>query len=1620
MGNKGQNKCQFSKTQPRDKSFNEIIVQGSCRDRNVNFLLDSGATISLVATRLVHVIGLADQIRPTSKIVVGLAKSIVPMRGEIELKVRIGQHFRSHIFLVSDKIDNEFLIGLDLMKKFEMCLDIGNKVVSVLGDQVPFKHKPRSVPSRMKVRLQKNVTIPANTSMFISGKFDIKHNGKDYQGIIEPFHNLPERSNIIVTGTITYSDKNIVPIHCLNVTGTDVRLYKNQLLGFIEPMPDSDNLTDKVKKVDKTGDIYDSKIDLPRLPDACTIEQTIENGQWEDKSALIDQLKIDKMTHVPEIYREQLKDLIKEYSHCFARNRFDLGCASFYEAKLNLKNGFKPMWVPSRPIAYKIRPHLDEEIRNLESSGQISPCRYSAWNSCVFLTTKSDGSYRFVVDARAMNKQVLQDHYELPKIKNIFDKLQETKILSSLDFVSSFTQIGLEKESRHLTAFTYNGKRLMWNRMIQGQTSSSAEFSRCMALLFQKIPWKSWALYIDDLICCSNDYPTHLKRLRFIFDRLTFGNLKLSPKKTKLMQQEVKFLGHRLSEHGISVDPDKVKAIKDLPPPKSVKQVQRFLGMIGYHRSWIRGFSEISTPLYNLTHKNTKFVWSDSCQVAFEKLKHALASSPVLGIPRIDDNDNSYAVTIDASKRGLGAVLTQYCPISKKRRIISYFSKKVPQHLRNWSATRLEFLALHSAILAWKIYLKGTTFVVYTDCKSLLNMETIFSKGNDYMQRRIADLSGFKFTIKHVSGKSQEIAIPDYLSRYAFGVPEKSVEVQTDVSYFREQSVSSKKRQAYVMKNRCTDLKDKLSNLSLISDENSDSEDYFEDIKHSNYDETEPDGDSESDNDSKLISESDNDSDLTLELDNNYNISSEKQEEYDLETVLLSSEIVKDNPVTSSDIKTQYKNDKILLEVISWVKDGKRPAYINPRKCHEELHHYWCNFNLLRIKNGLLQIKRVDPNDKAKNYFATIVPYMLIERVLYMYHDTIANCHSGVDNTLDQCKRKFYFFRMKAEAKMYVSACLTCQKSKPTKKYLRANLLPQIYSHFNQNIQIDHCEPSKKRTPRGHVALLTITDMYSSFIACIPVRSTDAKTTIEKLISHWFTIYGIPEQISHDMGSGFESALFKEVAQVFGIRNVKSTPWKSSTQGRVESCHRKLNMCFRAVLSDKDFNKYDIYVKWIVFTLNCLKTSRTNYSPNYLVFHREARTPRDFFVESPCDEIGEKNYQTDAYQFYKEVRSITRKVLDTTKRRVSYMVNSYDKKVSGPFFEVGQYCMLLVTPPKHKYSFKWRGPYLILEKINDHNYIVKINGTKKIINISKMKHYPFNSRYSKIPLDQSIKKKLDTDVSKKDKINPPKKPSDNDDDDDDQDDDLDWLILSRYSTPNQSGNESTLGSRRPSISDNGTIGTSAASRRSSRSENDVIDDHPRSGGERQAITLTPTRQGDTDGQLLDETQDNFETPRQENSGTPRGVPDNEATPNPLGTDNRANPMLDDISSTPRRRTRSTSDIPRIPSIEVKRGPKKGQKRRPPPTSESSPRTLPALPVPRAGPSRNNSRQSSTVRNDRGQNSAETSNRNSESGESRQLDPSTHRSARRPGMRSQPKKTKFFGNSIRTINKYTRI
>ena len=1221
------------------------------------------------------------------------------MRGEIDLRVQIGTTFRTEKFIVSDHIDTDFLLGMDVIRSFEMMIDIPNNNVKIAGHDCRYSDKPISVSRRVKIKLCKTVTIPANCAKFVRGSFPVSHaSSHDYEGIIEPFCNLSRKCNLLVTGTLSYSQGNKINVHCVNPTDNEVTIYKNQLIGFFNPAnhPVSSEVR-SLKQVTGKEDWFDASTDIPRLPTACTVEETIQNGKWKDVSDLIKQLKIDELDHVPDYHKQQLKDLVCEYSHVFARNPNDLGLASFYESQLHLKNDFVPKWVPSRPVGHKIRPFMDAEISALSKSGQISPCKYSLWNSAVFMVPKNSSastSWRFVVDARSLNSQCVQDNYELPRITNIFDRLSEHKILSSLDFVSSFTQIGLEEKSRHLTAFTYDGKRYMFNRMIQGQSSSSAEFSRAMSLLFNKVPFKALVLYIDDLLVCSNTYPDHLKRLRFVFDRLTFANLKLSPKKSKLFQQEVKFLGLHISKDGISVDPDKVKAIKNLPPPTNVRQVQRFLGMAGFHRRFIRSFAEISAPLYALTGKQNSrnFHWSKSCQEAFDKIKKALSSAPVLSLPDVNDELNSYVVTLDASKRGLGAVLTQLDPRTRERKVISYFSKKVPKHLQKWGATRLEFLALHSAIMHWKLYLQGSHFTVLSDCKALLNLQTIFAKDNAYMQRRIADLSGYRFTIKHVSGTSEDIQIADYLSRYAHNISEQTVATQTDESSIKNLNPKTPNpktpnpKKVRNIKTRARDLINSTLSNSSTSDDSSESSDN----EGPSYDYIPK--------FTKILRVSE----MTSEPDNSV--------------------------ITTDDIIQEYDNDMLLSEVIDWVSSGSKPDDLDLSKCHREISYYYRKFELLKFSKGLLRIKSFNNSNSSDFKWTTVIPHTLIKRAISSFHDHIGSCHPGVANTYDQLSQRFHFYKMKEEVKLYVSACVTCQRSKATNRPLKAPLKPLIYNSFNSCIQIDHLEPSKQRTSRGNVALLTIVDMYSSYLVCVPVRSTSTEHTIKAIMKHWISKYGVPNKIQSDQGSGFESKLFKEVCKIFGIHKARSTPWKSSTQGKVESCHRRINTCFRSVLCNKDYHKYDEYIEWIVFTLNCMRSNRTGFSPNFLVFGQEARTPRDLFIPDTRDH-SPSDYSTAAYKMYCHVRDTTRFVREKVDRQIEYMSSNYDKNVRGPYFEVGMSCMLLVNVPNHKFSQKWTGPHTVLEKINDYNYVIEINGQRKVVSITKMKHYTAN-KYS--------------------------------------------------------------------------------------------------------------------------------------------------------------------------------------------------------------------------------------------------------------------------------------------------
>ena len=179
--------------------------------------------------------------------------------------------------------------------------------------------------------------------------------------------------------------------------------------------------------------------------------------------------------------------------------------------------------------------------------------------------------------------------------------------------------------------------------------------------------------------------------------------------------EEIAFLGHVVSKHGVQPDSSKIKAIMEWEPPKSVTEIRSFLGLAGYYRRFVKDFSLVAKPLTNLLRKNVAFQWTDACQQSFDELKHRLTFAPILALP---SGDGGYVIFADASGNGLGCVLMQ------NGKVIAYASRQLKIHEINYPTHDLELAAIVHALKTWRHYLFGETFQIFTDHKSLKYVPT--------------------------------------------------------------------------------------------------------------------------------------------------------------------------------------------------------------------------------------------------------------------------------------------------------------------------------------------------------------------------------------------------------------------------------------------------------------------------------------------------------------------------------------------------------------------------------------------------------------------------------------------------------------------------------------------------------------------------------------------------------------------------------------------------------------------------------------------------------------------------------------------------------------------------------
>ena len=434
--------------------------------------------------------------------------------------------------------------------------------------------------------------------------------------------------------------------------------------------------------------------------------------------------------------------------------------------KLRLAKDVKPLIIETtgNPIAQKPyraainkRLTIENEINSMLKADIIEPST-SAWAAPITLVPKKDGSTRFCVDYRALNAVTKKDKYPLPNIQDIFDSLAGSSIYSTLDLKSGYWQMPIDEHSRDKTAFICHVGQFQFKRVPFGLSNAPSYFQRQMNKILSPLLGKCAMVYLDDIVIFSRTPDEHDKHLQMVFELLRKHDLTVKRSKCEFYKSEIDLLGYRVSGAGISPQDEKIKAIRDLPPPKTVKGVRSFLGLANYYRQCVPAYAEIAEPLINLTRKGVKFDWTDACQRNFVQLKNALTADTVMAHP---DPLKPYSLFTDACDTAIGAILTQI-DSKGRHRVIQYISHSLPDVQRRWATIEKEAYAVIYALQKLRPYLLGADFIVYTDHKPL---KSLFAKSmnNTKIQRWAILLAEYGAHIEYIKGKNNVKA--DALSR---------------------------------------------------------------------------------------------------------------------------------------------------------------------------------------------------------------------------------------------------------------------------------------------------------------------------------------------------------------------------------------------------------------------------------------------------------------------------------------------------------------------------------------------------------------------------------------------------------------------------------------------------------------------------------------------------------------------------------------------------------------------------------------------------------------------------------------------------------------------------------------
>ena len=854
--------------------------------------------------------------------------------------------------------------------------------------------------------------------------------------------------------------------------------------------------------------------------------------------------------------------MLNSRRHCFAFSLEEMGTFTPWEFDIELsdpgeqrRNLFTQQY-RSQPV--KEREIIAEQCSELERTGLIEPSTQAQFASPTVLPPKKDASgdwtlRRMCGDYRKVNNATVPDKYPMPTADGIFDAVSGATIFSTFDLFKGYHQLAVSETSRAITSFWGGTILYQWKKMPFGLKNAGACFQRAVDYAIRGLQHHT-KMYIDDGLTfkaahSEGDQLAHVKDCAQTIDAVDAVGMRFHPGKCHFGYEEVDFLGHVISKSGVAPQQNKIEAVMAIPVPRNPTDVKSFLGLAGYYRRFVPGFSTIAKPLTILTSQNTTWCWGAEQQQAFEALKAALTSPEFLVAP---DFSKPFLLQTDWSAKGMGAILAQR-DANGHERVNAYASKSCTPAESRYGSYKGELLAVVWGVKHFHRYLAGNPFTIVTDHQQPLKWLTTSQELSGQYARWAAMLQEYNYTVVHRPGLENPNA--DALSRnpnpahaedgdpdfeFADTLPPYPTASPSPADVTAQQLRLA--AGGYRLLGMCTaePLPPTESPPALV---------LAKSAPHTAHPFTA-----------------------------NASSATDGLQDAVVLTLLLAAAV---DDSTTVDIWQD-------ASTLHYVQQGTLPANATPeernRITHRATRYLWDaeNSKLLRAL--------------ADGTFREVPPVVDRASIVLNAHNKYG--HWGVRRTYALLSPFFWWHSMWGDTAEAVRRCAVCDRSKASYNVRPAELSPLPVKGPGYRWHVDLAGPLPP-TAHGHVYVLIAIDAFTKWVEAVPIPDKSSATTADAFLFHVLSRQGACAEVVTDQGKEF-SGDFEELLVECGIDHRMTSHDHPQANGQAERMVQSIKAALRR-MADQALQTWASQLPWLLMGYRMTPHARTLHSPYELL-----------------------------------------------------------------------------------------------------------------------------------------------------------------------------------------------------------------------------------------------------------------------------------------------------------------------------------------------------------------------------------------------------------------------------------